>query len=57
MTGARAGTSPGLAQRAAASRNGGFPPLLIDPIDFVALFRQRLAEAQQAAQRLGGQLA
>ena len=29
-----------------ASRNGGFPPLLIDPIDFVALFRQRLMEAQ-----------
>jgi preprotein translocase subunit SecB len=40
-----------------ASRNGGFPPLLIDPIDFVALFRQRLMEAQQAAQRQGGQLA
>lgn len=39
-----------------ASRNGGFPPLLIDPIDFVALFRQRLMEAQQA-QRPGGQLA
>ncbi len=27
-----------------ASRNGGFPPLLLDPIDFVALYRQRLAE-------------
>jgi preprotein translocase subunit SecB len=41
-----------------ASRNGGFPPLLIDPIDFVALFRQRLAEAQAAQQRQqGGQLA
>ena len=40
-----------------ASRNGGFQPLLIDPIDFVALFRQRLQEAQQAAQRQGGQLA
>ncbi len=40
-----------------ASRNGGFPPLLIDPIDFVALFRQRLAEAQAAAQRGGQQLA
>ncbi|WP_421725345.1 protein-export chaperone SecB [Bauldia sp.] len=34
---------------AEASRNGGFPPLLIDPIDFLALFRQRLAQAQQAA--------
>jgi preprotein translocase subunit SecB len=32
-----------------ASRNGGFPPLLIDPIDFVHLYRQRLAQmtAQQ----------
>ena len=40
-----------------ASRNGGFPPLLIDPIDFVALYRQRLLEAQAAAQRQGGQLA
>jgi preprotein translocase subunit SecB len=27
-------------------RNGGFPPLLLDPIDFVSLFRQRLAAAQ-----------
>ncbi len=26
---------------AEASRNGGFPPLLIDPIDFVALFRNQ----------------
>jgi len=31
-----------------AVRGGGFPPLFIDPIDFVALFRQRLAEAQQS---------
>ena len=28
-----------------ASRNGGFPPLLLDPIDFVALYNQRLAQA------------
>ncbi len=27
---------------AAASQNGGFPPLLLDPIDFVALYRQRM---------------
>jgi preprotein translocase subunit SecB len=27
-------------------RNGGFPPLLIDPIDFVGLYRQRMAELQ-----------
>jgi preprotein translocase subunit SecB len=24
-------------------RNGGFPPLMLDPIDFAALYRQRLA--------------
>jgi preprotein translocase subunit SecB len=29
-----------------ASRNGGFPPLLLDPVDFVALYRQRLASEQ-----------
>ena len=29
-----------------ASRNGGFPPLLIDPVDFVSLYRQRLADMQ-----------
>lgn len=27
---------------AEATRNGGFPPLLIDPIDFSALYRQKL---------------
>jgi preprotein translocase subunit SecB len=26
-----------------ASRNGGFPPLLIDPVDFMSLYRQRAA--------------
>jgi preprotein translocase subunit SecB len=29
-----------------AVRNGGFPPLYIDPIDFVALYRQRASEMQ-----------
>ncbi|HEU4659602.1 MAG TPA: protein-export chaperone SecB [Pseudolabrys sp.] len=29
-----------------AVRNGGFPPLLLDPVDFVTLYRQRLAQAQ-----------
>ncbi|WP_173934396.1 protein-export chaperone SecB [Chelativorans sp. Marseille-P2723] len=29
-----------------ATRNGGFPPLLIDPIDFARMFQQRLAEEQ-----------
>ena len=32
-----------------AVRNGGFPPLYVDPIDFVALYRQKAAEAQGAA--------
>jgi preprotein translocase subunit SecB len=31
-----------------ASRNGGFPPLMIDPVDFAALYRQRMAEVQAA---------
>jgi preprotein translocase subunit SecB len=30
---------------ATAVRNGGFPPLLLDPIDFVGLYRQRVAGA------------
>ncbi|WP_421698995.1 protein-export chaperone SecB [Ancylobacter sp.] len=25
-------------------RNGGFPPLMIDPVDFVTLYRQRMAQ-------------
>ena len=29
-----------------AVRNGGFPPLYIDPIDFVGLYQQRLQQAQ-----------
>lgn len=29
-----------------ATRNGGFPPLLLDPIDFVTLYQQRLAQQQ-----------
>jgi preprotein translocase subunit SecB len=29
-----------------AVRNGGFPPLYIDPIDFAGLYRQRMAEMQ-----------
>jgi preprotein translocase subunit SecB len=34
---------------AEAVRNGGFPPLYIDPIDFVALYRQRAAELQSGS--------
>ncbi len=33
-----------------ASRDGGFPPLLLDPIDFVQLFRRRQQLAQQAGE-------
>ena len=33
---------------ATAVRNGGFPPLMIDPVDFVSLYRQKM-EQQQAA--------
>ncbi|TCQ99646.1 protein-export chaperone SecB [Neorhizobium sp. JUb45] len=28
------------------TRNGGFPPLMIDPIDFAQMFSQRIAEEQ-----------
>ncbi len=33
---------------ATAVRNGGFPPLLLDPVDFVGLYRQKLAQMQPA---------
>ncbi|NKN39154.1 protein-export chaperone SecB [Agrobacterium sp. a22-2] len=32
-----------------ATRNGGFPPLMIDPIDFAQMFTQRVAEEQARA--------
>ncbi|MFV0369343.1 MAG: protein-export chaperone SecB, partial [Hyphomicrobiaceae bacterium] len=31
------------------TREGGFPPLLLDPIDFGTLYMQRKNEMQQAA--------
>jgi preprotein translocase subunit SecB len=31
---------------ATSVRNGGFPPLLLDPVDFVALYQQRVAQMQ-----------
>lgn len=31
-------------------RDGGFPPLMIHPIDFVALYQQRVEQAQAAQQ-------
>jgi preprotein translocase subunit SecB len=30
-------------------RNGGFPPLMLDPVDFVGLYRQKLGEMQPQA--------
>ncbi len=31
-----------------ATRNGGFPPLMLDPVDFVGLYRQNMArQAEQ----------
>jgi preprotein translocase subunit SecB len=35
---------------ATAVRNGGFPPLLLDPVDFVALYQQRAAQMQAQQQ-------
>jgi preprotein translocase subunit SecB len=31
-----------------ATRDGGFPPLMLEPIDFAALYRQQLAQARPA---------
>lgn len=33
-----------------ATRDGGFPPLMIDPIDFVTLFRRKLQASGEPAQ-------
>jgi preprotein translocase subunit SecB len=33
---------------AAATRDGGYPPLMVNPVDFVDLFRRRVAAAQEA---------
>jgi preprotein translocase subunit SecB len=40
---------------ATAVRNGGFAPLLLDPVDFVALYQQRMAQAgsEQATTQFG----
>ena len=34
---------------AEATRNGGFPPLMLDPIDFAQMFQQKIAEEQTKA--------
>jgi len=36
------------------TRNGGFPPLMLDPIDFVALYQRNAARAQQQRVQAGG---
>src|SRR3979490_1562721 len=38
---------------AASVRDGGFPPLMLDPVDFVGLYRQNM-ERQGAAQAASG---
>ena len=35
---------------AEATRNGGFPPLMLDPIDFATMYQRRMAQQNQAAQ-------
>jgi preprotein translocase subunit SecB len=32
-----------------ATRNGSFPPLMIDPVDFAQLFQQRMQQAEGSA--------
>ncbi len=32
-----------------ATRNGGFPPLMLDPIDFAAMYQQRMAAGEGPA--------
>lgn len=32
-----------------ATRNGGFPPLMLDPIDFSAMYQKRIADAEAQA--------
>ncbi len=34
---------------AEATRNGGFPPLMLDPIDFAQMFQQKIAEEKAAS--------
>ena len=36
------------------TREGGFPPVLINPVDFVSLYRQRLAQRQQQSDEVAG---
>ncbi|MCP5370452.1 MAG: protein-export chaperone SecB [Hyphomicrobiales bacterium] len=36
------------------TREGGFPPLIMGPVDFLGMYQQRLAEASAAAGQGGG---
>ena len=38
---------------ATAVRDGGFPPLMLDPVDFVGLYRQNMERQTAAAQATG----
>ncbi len=38
---------------ASAVRDGGFPPLMLDPVDFVGLYRQNMERQAAAAQASG----
>jgi len=38
-----------------ATRDGGFPPLMLQPIDFVAMYQQRVAQARAAAEAKGAE--
>ena len=38
---------------ATAVRDGGIPPLMLDPVDFVGLYRQKMAQQAAAAQGAG----
>jgi preprotein translocase subunit SecB len=38
---------------ASVTQAGGFPPLLMDPVDFAAIYRQNLAQLQ-AQQKAAG---
>ena len=38
------------------TREGGFPPLLLDPIDFAGLFMQQPAAGSRAGGQAGGEL-
>ena len=39
-----------------ATRNGGFPPLMLDPIDFAQMFQQRMAEEKTKSQVAANQV-